>query len=115
MDEAARERNALAIEMREGLKKGEFELFNQQQNDTVTREVLGFEVLLCGKHPGRGNISPAEFIPIAEKTGFIMELGEWVLRSACSHPAAEGPGRQGGHGRLRHWLFVSLDAPELPV
>jgi diguanylate cyclase (GGDEF)-like protein len=88
MDEAARERNALAIEMREGLKNGEFELFYQQQNDTVSREVLGFEALLRWKHPVRGDISPVEFIPIAEKTGFIMELGEWVLRSACAEAAA---------------------------
>ncbi|MBW9115333.1 EAL domain-containing protein [Rhizobium cauense] len=87
MDEAARERNALAIEMREGLKRDEFELFYQQQNDTLTREVLGFEVLLRWKHPSRGYIAPSEFIPIAEKTGFIMELGEWVLRSACAEAA----------------------------
>ncbi len=87
MDEVARERSALAIEMREGLKRGEFELFYQQQNDTVTRDVLGFEVLLRWKHPTRGYIPPTEFIPIAEKTGFIMELGEWVLRSACAEAA----------------------------
>jgi len=88
MDEAARERSALAIEMREGLKRGEFELFYQQQNDTMTRAVLGFEVLLRWKHPTRGYISPVEFIPIAEKTGFIMELGEWVLRNACVEAAS---------------------------
>lgn len=87
MDEAVRQRNALAIEMREGLKRGEFELFYQQQNDTATREVVGFEVLLRWKHPVRGYISPVEFIPIAEKTGFIIELGEWVLRKACVEAA----------------------------
>ncbi len=87
MDEAARARNALAMEMREGLKRGEFTLFYQQQNDTVSREVVGLEVLLRWKHSTRGFVSPGEFIPIAEKTGFIMELGEWVLRTACSEAA----------------------------
>jgi diguanylate cyclase (GGDEF)-like protein len=87
MDQASRDRNALAIEMREGLKRNEFELFYQQQNDTITREVLSFEVLLRWKHPVRGHISPVEFIPIAEKTGFIIELGEWVLRNACAEAA----------------------------
>jgi predicted signal transduction protein with EAL and GGDEF domain len=87
MDQAARERNALAIEMREGIEKGEFELFYQQQNDTVTRRIVGFEVLLRWHHPVRGMIPPSEFIPIAEKTGFILELGEWVLRAACAEAA----------------------------
>jgi diguanylate cyclase (GGDEF)-like protein len=88
MDQAARERNALAAEMREGIDKGEFELFYQQQNDTVTREIVGFEALLRWHHPERGTIPPGEFIPIAEKTGFIMELGEWVLRAACVEAAS---------------------------
>ncbi|RWY79444.1 bifunctional diguanylate cyclase/phosphodiesterase [Rhizobium leguminosarum] len=87
MDQAARERNALASEMREGLARGEFELFYQQQNDTVTRDIVGLEVLLRWRHPVRGYISPVEFIPIAEKTGFIIELGEWVLRAACAEAA----------------------------
>jgi EAL domain-containing protein (putative c-di-GMP-specific phosphodiesterase class I) len=84
MDQAVRERNALAIEMRDGLKRNEFELYFQQQNDTVSREVVGFEVLLRWRHPQRGMVSPVEFIPIAEKTGFIFELGEWVMRAACA-------------------------------
>jgi diguanylate cyclase (GGDEF)-like protein len=88
MDEAARARSALAIEMREGLKRNEFQLYFQQQNDTVSREVVGLEVLLRWRHPTRGFVSPSEFIPIAEKTGFIMELGEWVLRRACAEAAS---------------------------
>ncbi len=87
MDQISRERNALAIEMREGLRRREFELFYQQQNDTVTREVVGFEVLLRWKHPVRGYIAPMEFIPIAERNGFILELGEWVMRAACAEAA----------------------------
>ncbi|PWE52675.1 bifunctional diguanylate cyclase/phosphodiesterase [Metarhizobium album] len=87
MDFAARERNALAIEMRHGIEKGEFELFYQQQNDTVSREIIGFEVLLRWRHGQRGMITPGDFIPIAESTGFILELGEWVLRMACIEAA----------------------------
>lgn len=87
MDQAARERSALAMDMRSGLERGEFELYFQQQNNTRTGEVVGFEVLLRWRHPKRGMISPAEFIPIAERTGFIMELGDWVLRRSCVEAA----------------------------
>jgi diguanylate cyclase len=84
MDLAARECGLLGSAMRAGIMKGEFELFYQVQNDTVTREIIGLEVLLRWNHPCRGYIPPATFIPIAEKTGFIVELGEWVLRTACA-------------------------------
>ncbi|CDN48680.1 putative bifunctional diguanylate cyclase/phosphodiesterase [Neorhizobium galegae] len=87
MDQAARERNALAMDMRSGLVAGQFELYYQRQNDTFSEEVVGFEVLLRWNHPTRGLVNPGEFIPIAERTGFIVELGEWVLRSACLEAA----------------------------
>ncbi|MGQ3290585.1 EAL domain-containing protein, partial [Sphingopyxis sp.] len=80
MDQAARERSALAMDMRAGLERGEFMLYFQQQNNTLSGEIVGFEVLLRWLHPKRGMVSPVEFIPIAERTGFIMELGDWVLR-----------------------------------
>ena len=88
MDRAVRERNLMAVEMRDGVKNGEFELFYQQQNDAGTREIVGFEALLRWRHPQRGMVQPSEFIPIAEKTGFILELGEWVLRRACVEAAS---------------------------
>ncbi|CAN7404318.1 putative bifunctional diguanylate cyclase/phosphodiesterase [Neorhizobium sp. LjRoot104] len=88
MDQAARERNALAMDMRSGLVAGQFELYYQLQNDTFSGEVVGFEVLLRWNHPVRGLVSPGEFIPIAERTGFIVELGDWVLRSACAEAAS---------------------------
>ncbi|MGE7368086.1 putative bifunctional diguanylate cyclase/phosphodiesterase [Neorhizobium sp. NPDC001467] len=87
MDQAARERNILAMDMRAGLRRGEFQLYYQQQNDTVSGQVIGFEVLLRWCHQTRGMISPVEFIPIAERNGFINELGEWVLRQACLEAA----------------------------
>jgi diguanylate cyclase (GGDEF)-like protein len=88
MDQASRERSALALEMRDGLRHGQFELFYQQQNDTRSRAVVGYEALLRWKHPVRGFVSPAEFIPIAERSGFILELGEWVLRAACKEASS---------------------------
>ncbi|MBP1852611.1 putative bifunctional diguanylate cyclase/phosphodiesterase [Rhizobium halophytocola] len=87
MDLAARERSALAMDMRHGIGAGEFELYFQQQNDTQTGRTTGFEVLLRWNHPTRGLVSPAEFIPIAEKTGLIRELGDWVLRESCREAA----------------------------
>lgn len=83
MDQAARERSALAMDMRAGFLRKEFQLYFQKQNDTQTGEVVGFEVLLRWSHPARGMVPPSEFIPIAERTGFIGELGDWVLRQAC--------------------------------
>lgn len=90
MDQAARERSALAMDMRAGLERGEFMLYFQQQNNTQTGEVVGFEVLLRWLHPKRGLVSPVEFIPIAERTGFIMELGNWVLSRSCQEAVKWG-------------------------
>ncbi|MGE6741645.1 putative bifunctional diguanylate cyclase/phosphodiesterase [Allorhizobium pseudoryzae] len=88
MDQAARERNALAMDLRTALAKNQFELFYQMQNDTATSEVVGFEALLRWNHPQRGKVSPADFIPIAERTGLIIDIGEWALCEACRQAAA---------------------------
>ncbi|WP_176085471.1 EAL domain-containing protein [Martelella sp. HB161492] len=82
-DHHERRRNALAFDMRRSLQEGEFELFYQQQHLTSDRSIFGFEVLLRWFHKELGFVPPDEFIPIAEQTGFILELGEWVLREAC--------------------------------
>lgn len=87
MDQSARERSALAMDMRNGLRQGEFQLYYQQQNDVKSGDIVGFEVLLRWNHPTRGLVSPNEFVPIAEKTGFILELGDWVLVEACREAA----------------------------
>ncbi|HEX5933865.1 MAG TPA: EAL domain-containing protein, partial [Pseudorhizobium sp.] len=88
MDQAVRERNILAMDMRAGLQKGQFQLYYQRQNNTFTGEVVGFEALLRWNHPTRGIVAPCEFIPIAESSGFIVELGEWVIREACLEAAS---------------------------
>ncbi|MCK7610896.1 putative bifunctional diguanylate cyclase/phosphodiesterase [Roseibium sediminicola] len=87
-DEQTRERSALAMDLRNALKNGEFELYYQLQNDVTTREVTGTEVLLRWNHPARGMVPPFEFIPIAEETGQIKEIGAWIIRTACREAAS---------------------------
>lgn len=83
LDEDTKTRGSLAMDLKNALENDEFELFYQLQNDAKTREVIGAEALLRWNHPEKGRISPNLFIPIAEETGQILEIGDWVLRAAC--------------------------------
>jgi EAL domain-containing protein (putative c-di-GMP-specific phosphodiesterase class I) len=75
-------------DLRQALADGGFEIHYQPLVDLRHNEVTGCEALLRWRHPERGMISPAEFIPVAEDTGLINELGEWVLRTACAEAAS---------------------------
>ena len=77
------EKKAFEADLHDALKNGEMEVFYQPQVDTFTREICGYEALLRWTHPKRGAVPPSEFIPVAEKTGMIHELGDWVLKVAC--------------------------------
>ncbi len=82
------QRLALETALRKALEKGELELHFQPKVDLATGRIFGAEALMRWKHPDLGNIPPAQFIPLAEETGLILQLGEMALRRAC-HVAAQ--------------------------
>jgi diguanylate cyclase (GGDEF)-like protein len=103
MDSQARERRALEFDLKFALENRELELFYQPLMGTEENNPVGFEALLRWNHPIRGRISPAEFVPIAENTGLIKSIGEWVIREAC-RTAASWPAQL--------TIAVNLSAPQ---
>jgi diguanylate cyclase (GGDEF)-like protein/PAS domain S-box-containing protein len=87
MESEARSRHALENDMREGLAREEFELHYQTIVEFATGHVCGAEALVRWRHPLLGLIPPDRFIPIAEDTGLIVELGEWIVARACAEAA----------------------------
>lgn len=91
MDARMKARRDLEMDLRKALANEEFELYYQPLVNLQTNDITAFEALLRWQHPTRGMISPADFIPIAEETGLIVPLGEWVLITACEE-AINWPG-----------------------
>ncbi len=83
LGQAAEYRKILRSELHQALKDNQFFLHYQPQIDIMKRCIVGAEALIRWAHPTRGLISPADFIPIAERSGFIRELGHWVLHESC--------------------------------
>jgi predicted signal transduction protein with EAL and GGDEF domain len=85
MNARAVEQLKMEEELRDAMRKDELELRYQPQIDTRTGEVVSMEALVRWKHPQRGMVSPLDFIPVAERTGQIIELGEWVMGEVARH------------------------------
>jgi diguanylate cyclase (GGDEF)-like protein len=83
MDEQMQSRRVMEQDLRKALPAGEFELYYQPVVSLESNEISGFEALIRWNHPQRGLVAPATFIPLAEEIGFIVPLGEWVIRQAC--------------------------------
>lgn len=114
----------LALDLREAVRRGDFRLVFQPLLNVKSGEVTGFEALTRWHHPTRGDVRPAEFIPLAEDTGLIVPLGQWALQEAC-RAAVTWPAKtrvavnvspvQLRHGGLESAIIVALASSGLPA
>ncbi|MET0377760.1 MAG: EAL domain-containing protein [Spongiibacteraceae bacterium] len=101
MNALALERMRLESSLRRALERGEFLLHYQPKLDVPGGDICGAEALLRWKHPQRGLVSPAEFIPLLEETGLILPVGLWVLETACA--------------QMRSWREAGIDVPPIAI
>ncbi|HZV65990.1 MAG TPA: EAL domain-containing protein [Telluria sp.] len=101
MDQRAKEHLRLETELRDALHKGQLELHYQPKVSLRSGRIVGAEALLRWRHPQRGMISPGVFIPLAEETGLIFEIGSWVLEESCR--------------QIRAWKDEGLTMPPVAV
>jgi len=97
----------MEVGLRKALQNNELYLLYQPQIDVPSTRIVGVEALVRWRHPERGIISPTEFIPLAEETGLIVPIGEWVLRTACNQAKAW---QSGGQQAIR--MAVNLSAKQ---
>ncbi|MEI5682423.1 MULTISPECIES: EAL domain-containing protein [unclassified Mesorhizobium] len=87
MGAEARDKRVMEHELRQAIARDEFYLVYQPQKEISSGKMLGFEALIRWQHPEHGEVSPAMFIPVAEDSGVIVQIGEWVLATACQEAA----------------------------
>ena len=87
MDQRIQARRGLELDLRRALTEDEFVLHYQPLVNLRTRQICGFEALICWNHPKRGMLSPADFVSFAEETGMIVPIGAWAIQSACDEAA----------------------------
>lgn len=104
MNQRAVERMSLESNLRRALEREEFSLSYQPQIDTQTGRIVGMEALLRWNHFDMGLVSPGKFIPVAEETGLIVPIGEWVLRTACAQAQSWV---DAGYSRIRVAVNIS--------
>jgi diguanylate cyclase (GGDEF)-like protein/PAS domain S-box-containing protein len=126
LDRAALDRSKRIGELREGIVRGEFRLDYQAVVDLERSRIMGYEALVRWEHPAVGELPPGEFIPLAEETGLIVGLGEWVLTEACTeatrlcqlharpmHMSVNVSARQLHHPEFLHHVKRALDSSAL--
>ncbi|MGB8859175.1 MAG: EAL domain-containing protein [Ilumatobacteraceae bacterium] len=109
MHHAARNQLALRMSLATALDRDEFSLVYQPIIETTNYRIRGVEALLRWSHPTQGTIAPSEFIPVAEQSGLLAPIGEWVLRRACADAAA-WPTLEGG---VEPYLSVNVSAAQI--
>ncbi len=122
MDQRMQTRRKLERDLRAALHSGELELYYQPQLNLERNEIVGFEALVRWNHHERGLVAPVDFIPLAEETGLIVQIGEWVLRQACAEAVKWPKGlkvavnlspAQFRSGNVRHAVISALGASQL--
>ena len=114
MLQAAQDRKELEDDLRHALEAGELYLNYQPVVSTSDVTIVGYEALVRWRHPVRGEISPAEFVPVAEECGLIETLGEWVMRTAC-HDAAQWPANMRVAVNVSPVQFANPNLPAIVV
>ncbi|MDP1660222.1 MAG: EAL domain-containing protein [Methylotenera sp.] len=108
LSKSAVERFTMESQLRRALERKQFEMYYQPQVSLITGDIIGAEALIRWNHPELGLVSPAKFIPLAEETGLIVHIGEWVLREAALQAV-----RWINEGHAIQWISVNVSGVQI--